>query len=355
MNILRSIALILLVVLEVAVSADAKPASCVKRVVCPTSEQNPRNGEGDIVRLKDGRLLLAYSHWTAKAGADDSPCEIDGKYSTDGGLTWGPDFTLIPNDAMNLMSVSLLRLKSGEIMMVYGRRYSNSKAWMYARFSKDEAKTWSKDYLVTPILGYQGMNNARVIQLKGGRLLAPVFFCRGESWEKDYFFWDMVYYSDDNGRTWTTKGQKVTVDGCGYGADEPGLVELKDGRVMMLIRTDLKQIYRCYSSDKGESWSKPEPMGLTAPSCNATCVRIPSTKDLLLIWNNHPTERNPLTCAISQDEGRTWKHIKNLEDTPKGSYSYTSITFVGKTAVLSYYEAGCMLKVAVVDVAWFYE
>lgn len=341
-------------------SAADMDKGVLKQVVCPTGLGNPRNGEGDIAVLKDGRLLLVYSCWTASQGHDDAPAEIRGRFSKDGGRTWGPAFTMIPNDAMNLMSVSLLRLKNGELMMVYGRRHSNSKMWFYACFSSDEAKTWSKDFLVTPIMGYQAVNNARVIQLKSGRILAPVFICRGESWQKDYYFYDLVYYSDDNGRTWKTGGQRLDVEGSSFGAGEPGVVELKDNRVMMIIRNGLGKIYRSYSKDGGITWSKPEPMELNTPVSPATVTRIPSTGDLLMVWNNvSPSKesdhspRSPLTTAISRDEGKTWEHIKNLEDAPDGSYCYTSVTFKGDEAVLSYYERNA-LKVAIVDIKWFY-
>jgi Neuraminidase (sialidase) len=259
---------------------------CVKNVVCPIGPNNPRNGEGDIAVLKDGRLLMVYSRWTSPQGHDDAPADICGKYSTNGGLTWGPEFLMIPNDAMNLMSVSLLRLKNGELMMIYGRRHSNAKMWFYARFTSNEGKTWSDDHLVTPVMGYQAVNNARVIQLKSGRLLAPVFICRGETWMKDYYFFDMVYYSDDNGRTWKTGGQKLDVEGSKFGACEPGVVELKDGRVMMIIRNSLNRIYRSYSSDSGVTWAKPERTELKTPVSPATVTRIPKTGDLLMVWNN---------------------------------------------------------------------
>jgi sialidase-1 len=185
--------------------------------------------------------------------------------------------------------------------------------------------------------------------------------CRGETWMKDYFFFDLCYYSDDNGRTWKTGGQKLTVQGCSFGADEPAVIELKDGRVMMLIRTDIGRICRSFSADQGIIWTKPETTDLVSPSSPATIRRIPSTGDLLLIWNNAAPSpqnkggsRNPLTTAISSDDGKTWRHIRNLEDSPGGDYCYASVTFIGKQAVLSYYERAA-LKVAVVDVKWFYE
>jgi Neuraminidase (sialidase) len=347
-------------VLVLLALAPSAPAGVKSTAVAPATREHPRSGEGDILPLKDGRLMLVYSRFDAGATADDSPASICRRYSADGGRTWTADEVLIPNDAMNLMSVSLLRLKSGEIMLVYGRRHSNAKMWFYARFSRDEGKSWGADSFVTPIPAYQVINNARVIQLKSGRLLAPVALCRGETWKADYFFYAMTYHSDDDGRTWKPSAPRLTVPGCSYGADEPAVVELKDGRVMMLIRTNLGKIWRTYSKDGGETWSDPEPTALDSPSSPATIHRLASG-DLLLVWNNaRPAKdnagvpRSPLTTAVSRDEGRTWEHARNLEAAPDGNYCYVSATTLGDgRTILSYYERGG-LTVAVIDDDWFY-
>lgn len=284
-----------------AAAAEPMP-SVFKKIIRPTGKDNPRNGEGDLIELKDGTLLLAYTRWYKGAGADDAPAQICSATSTDGGRTWSGDTVLTPNDAMNVMSASFTRLQNGEILYAFGRRYSNAKLLFYVRFSRDEAKTWSHEYLMTPLTRYQGINNDHIVQLKSGRLLAPVFLCRGHTWKKDYFFYNLVYYSDDQGLTWTT----------------------------------------------------PEPTALAAPSAPASIARIPSTGDLLILWNNHTKIRNPLTCAVSKDEGRSWQHVKNLEDDREGHYCYASITFVKNRVLLTYYEKGS-LKFASIDVNWFYE
>ncbi len=355
----------IMVVLIIAAAASSLLAAdvpatqdSINKVICPTSPQNPRNGEGDIAILNDGRLFLTYSHWTKGRSGDDAPADICAKYSSDGGTSWSKEVVLIPNDAMNLMSVSLLRLQNGELMLVYGRRHSNARMQWYARFSSDEAKTWSGDSLVTPISAYQVINNARVVQLKSGRLLAPVALCRGKTWKEDYFFMDGCYWSDDNGRTWKGGDQKLTVKGSSFGADEPAVIELKHGRVMMLIRTDTGRINRSFSSDGGEHWSEPEATDLASPSSPSSIKRIPGTGDLLIVWNNaeplarnRGEPRNPLTCAVSHDEGKSWERVRNLEDTPGGDYCYTSITFdAHERVILTYYEHAA-LKLRILTVS----
>src|SRR4051812_7872566 len=102
----------LLVLAIGAITCATAHAAARKAVVAPATAEHPRSGEGDVIALKDGRLMLVYSRFSAGATADDSPAEICRRYSSDLGRTWTADEVLIPNDAMNLMSVSLLRLQS---------------------------------------------------------------------------------------------------------------------------------------------------------------------------------------------------------------------------------------------------
>ena len=106
---------------------------------------------------------------------------------------------------------------------------------------------------------------------------------------------------------------------------------------MMWMRTDKKKIFRCYSRDRGETWSTPEPMTLDSPRSPQSIKRIPSTGHLLLIWNNSPDKRFPLTAAISKDDGVTWENIRNLDEDPAHTYAYTSIEFLKDRALFTYY------------------
>src|SRR5690606_38102844 len=75
----------------------------------------------------------------------------------------------------------------------------------------------------------------------------------------------------------------------------------------------------------------------------ASIERIPTTGDLLVIWNRNYEKgargagrRTPLNAAISRDEGRTWVNQQELETNPHGWYCYTAIHFVGDHVLLAY-------------------
>ena len=69
---------------------------------------------------------------------------------------------------------------------------------------------------------------------------------------------------------------------------------------------------------------------------------------LLVLWNNVASKSNwpriPLSAAISTDEARTWKHVKNIDDRGDRDAAYPSVTFVGDEALVSYYSRSTKWK-----------
>lgn len=323
----------------------------VRRVpLLPPGPGNPRNSEGDFIRLKDGRILLVYTHFTGGAG-DHARAELAGRFSRDRGKSWtAEDKLIIANEAsQNIMSVSLLRLKDGRIGLFYLQKNSQSDCRPVMRTSDDEAETWSDPVEIVPEseVGYYVLNNDRVVQLNDGRLIVPLAQHYGADWQKWTAYAEIVcYYSDDRGQTWTrgktTPGPEKD-DGKAVMMQEPGVVALKDGRLMLWCRTNAGRQYMAYSKNKGKSWSRLEPSNMLSPRSPATIERIPKTGDLLLVWNDHRGidaklrgKRTPLSVAISTDEGKTWKNRQTLEDNPHGWYCYTAMAFVDGHVLLAH-------------------
>ncbi len=307
-------------------------------------DDNPRNSEGDFVTLKDGSILFIYSRYTGKSTSDHAPAYLAARKSSDGGRTWtDQDQLVIPNEGgMNVMSVSLLRLQNGKIALFYLRKNSQTDCIPMMRISTDEAKTWSDPTpCITDKQGYFVLNNNRVIQLKKGRLLMAVALHRSVDgvWQNKATLFS--YYSDDNGMSWKSSG--AVPDTTEIITQEPGLVALKDGKVMMFIRASGGVQQLSYSQDGGASWSPIMPSTISSPLSPASISRIPKTGDLLMVWNNNDGsdskikgKRTPLTIAISKDEGKTWINTQNIETDPDGWYCYIAIHFTKKGLLLGY-------------------
>ena len=310
------------------------------------TEANPRNSEGDFIRLKDGTLLLAWSRYyeggkEENSSWDNGGCDIGARRSSDDGLTWSEkDEILVRNTAMNIMAPSFVRLDDGRIALFYILKLNPLEDRFLVRFSSDEAKTWTEPVDVTASFepGWYVCNHARVIQLKGGRLVVPIAHHRRTSDGKEVASEASLVcvLSDDGGRTWRA-GQRVDVkDAAGETVvtQEPGVIPLKDGRLMMWARTKSGSQYCGHSSDGGETWGPFGPSDLVGPCSPASIVRL-SSGELLAVWNDqreHPelregevSRRSPLSIALSRDEGRTWAPSVTLEENLSDFLCYTAI------------------------------
>ncbi len=315
--------------------------------VAPVGDNNPRNSEAAIIPLKDGSLLLGWTEFYAGNGADHGPARISGKVSRDRGRTWGEKYTLIENDGgCNVMEVNFIRLRDDRIALLYCQKNSESSdCRVMMRTSNDEGATWGPAQQISPAGKYTGLTNGRCIRLKSGRILLEAYE-NGDSY---------CYLSDDEGANWR-ESQRLKP---GDGSWEPACIELNDGRVLMLMRTQLGGQYQSISNDGGETWSEPVSTQLKGTAAPVSISRIPTTKDLLAIWNHNtdPAKRNPLTAAISKDEGKTWESFRNIEDNPNDAWAYPAVTWIGDQALLTYfnYSGGLSLQLTILPASWFYD
>jgi sialidase-1 len=238
-------------------------------IIGPVSSENPRNGEGAIVTLRDDRLLLAWTRFTG-GREDHSAADIYGRFSEDGGYTWGEPFPLQENvGARNVMSVGLLRSRSGDLLFGFAiKHHERQDCRYYVRRSTDEGITWSDAVLTTREEGYFVVNNDRLVQTSSGRLLIPV----AKAVDERYHSISACFYSDDDGATWQRSPEYIDLPGA-VGLQEPGVIECADGSLWMYMRTDHGYIYGSRSYDDGQTWSVAEPTELVAPISPASAKR----------------------------------------------------------------------------------
>lgn len=365
---MKTLAFCILVIVTTGISGRSESSNAPtqgKEVVLKLDpgNNNPRNSEGDFVTLKDGRILFIYAHYTGTSGSDFGNACLMSRVSADKGKTWSTQDRLVVKQEglMNVMSVSLLRLQNGEIALFYLRKNATWDCIPMMRISKDEGETWSDPIqCITDRKGYYVVNNNRVIQLKNGRLLMPAayhYVPEGGEWNGKAGHGRIFnYYSDDNGRNWKSGSEVANPDSVIH--QEPGVIELKNGNIFMFIRTNGKVQYLSFSKDKGKTWTPAQRSNIKSPTSPASIARIPSTGDLLMVWNNNGSDekRTPMTIAISKDEGNTWEKTKNIEDDPTGTFCYTAIHFVEKKVLLSYSNwANMGSKIVSIDLDWIYK
>lgn len=354
--------------LALTMSAAPDPADFDARLgylrgiwVGPISAEFVRNGEGSTIRLKDGRLLHAFSRHARRSDTDNSdlwPGVIAFSYSADNGRSWSaPEVVFRNPGGLTAMQPSLARLPNGELGITYSLIDSYTQARKVFRYSSDEGKTWSEPVVISPTGGYWTGAHHRLIVISGGRLLAQLHTKLSVKPER---LATRIAYSDDSGRTWRLSRQTLTVtrvlpgstaerDGRS-GFHEASLAERADGSVLLLGRTLAGRVYRSVSKDRGETWSEPEPTGLVSGAAPAFVARVPGTPDLLVVWNSCCLDKKDpqlghritLASAISTDGGDTWKWHRTLADItpgPRGDVhwvDYPALTFDRDTVFVNY-------------------
>ena len=354
-----------------------------------TPEQ-PRATVGDILPLADGRLYLTYSHYYTEEAWDESPSLVRRVISTDGGRSWGEPKDLVGGDGVKALCSSLIHGANGDLLMSFSTEGPGSIARFAERIgqkvradpeldrahhwicrSRDQGESWGEFVCITDNDPFGPAWDAystsgRTLRLRNGRIVQP---CVGG---KDLLVF--CYYSDDDGRSWQRGRFSPGPDfSCvDEGAVKWGLCwscvsEVRNGALVMFSRTLTGFQYVTRSADRGETWSQPRPSpGLPSGWSPAMARSVPSTGDLLIVWNRCSTmERSPLNSAISKDEGETWEHMKLVEQHRGYAYSHPSMKIVGDRVLLLYmlypqysslesFEHCHNVRFASMPLEWFY-
>lgn len=300
------------------------------RMVCDTT----------LRELPDGSWILFM---LAGGDTEPSPLNYTGvTRSTDRGRTWTP---------LERFDVGFPRegktIGQGPTeLMVLGPRATlffstHSRHWAYDwrswfLHSDDSFKTWSKPREIPGRLKNRTFIRNHIVT-RDGRVIVPFQHYIGPDAEQDRDPLDRAFTnprngvltSADNGRTWSEHGNiRLTADDRYFGWAENNLVELSDGRIVMIIRADRLGgvLYRAESGDGGKTW--PEfavKTDIPNPGSKATLYSL-GGDTVALLHNPNPAHRSPMALWISFDGLKTWPYRRVLQkescDGPKGRMNY---------------------------------
>ncbi len=336
---------------------------------------NPRNSEGAFLRLSDGRLMFAYSRFKGESWSDFAGCDIAAIYCD--GYAWSKPKVLFTAQSLgtkNIMSVSLLRMKNGDIGLFFIVR-DNADGLSDIRLnllrSRDEGKTWDKPICCIPESGYHVTNNDRVVRLECGRLFVPCSLHNNFIESKKFSSRGTVRFtcSDDDGKTWRNLGSLYAPDSRfdQNGYQEPGVIERSDGRLYCWIRTGLGRQHEMLSSDGGETWTSPKPSIFTAPLSPLSMKRLPDGR-LFAVYNpipNYNTRtltkagwgRTPLVGALVNQEITEIEQTFLIENDPEAGYCYCAIHPEADRMFLAYCCGGakdesCLQRLRIAEIRY---
>ena len=232
--------------------------------------------------------------------------------------------------------------EQGKLHLFYkeGQQISDWKTYLMT--SEDNGKTWSEpcEMVAGDISGGRGPVRNKPIALSNGTVLAGGSIEKGE-WTA------FVDVSDDSCVTWE-KTASIKIAGLVYQAGEktaesniavseqsfygrgviqPSLWESSAGKVHMLLRSSEGYVYRADSEDFGKTWSDAYKTELPNNNSGLDLVKAPFDGKLYLVCNPVQANwgmRSPLSLYKSEDNGRTWNKLYDLESEP-GEFSYPAI------------------------------
>lgn len=319
---------------------------------------------GALARMPDGRLM----DWSSRGprGAQ----RVQARFSEDEGQTWSSPRNLFafPAEEGNYGTGYVNILDQDGAVHLFGLHYigtgaggfhnwEEARSFIYHVMSPDNGKTWTRAQHCDFGYLYTGAVNS-AIQLESGRLLVPLSYY---SKRKTGKFVSNLSISDDRGNSWRPSKGECVIDSGGHllegGANEPICIELQDGRVWMLMRTQTGYQHESFSSDGGDTWSEPGPSRFVSSNAPGFLLRL-RDGSMVFVWNNCMSpynqgniltsyDRQVLAAAISRDDGKSWQGYREIARVT-GEHQQVTYPFLLETdgdAFFCRYESGRAVRV----------
>ena len=286
-------------------------ATWEKRVVFGDSPDYPSVHAATVCELPSGDLMAA---WYGGSHEYASDVVILGAFFRRSTGTWTEAVVLVETEGCTVGNPVLFSVRPGELRLFYSVMYEVLN-WgackLKYRVSTDGGVTFGPRHVLRDETGLMPRNTPCV--LSNGELLLPLYDDTG-------VHASVCLISGDEGQSWETSMPIRSTPGN----EQPTIVEFPDGELVCLMRTQGRgPLWRAQSTNRGRTWSSPTPIALPNPDAGVDMVRTPDDR-LVLAFNNALYDRSPLTLAVSEDRGKSWRVARDVETEP-GEYSYPAI------------------------------
>lgn len=198
----------------------------------------------------------------------------------------------------------------------------------YVHFSSDSGRTWNETVKIdtSPYSGGYGMRGA--IQLADGDILLPL---------SDVPNYRTVFLvrSSDGGHTWSPPVEIASEAGKQF--EEPSILELPDGRLLVMLRENTGRImHTAFSSDGGITWSMPKPVSFQGYPGHLLSMQ--DGRILCVYGYRYPPYG--IRAILSEDGGHTWDsdHLLIMrDDLPNRDLGYPAAILTAEGHVYTVY------------------
>lgn len=369
MNIFLSLSLCLILICSQTFATNQKPVAPFYEAEIIFPLEHWHNHASCIVECPNGDLLVCWFHGSGERTADD--VKIEGARLRKGSRVWSARFTMADTPGYPDTNCTMFIDPQSRLWLLYPTIIANQwetalmKYKIASDYQKDGVPRWTVNEVlhVTPGAEFEQtvnvflnefepqiatfpelmqkrvrdlasetrqhaadkyfrrmgwMTRAHPFVLDGKRLIVPLY--------SDGFSFSLMAITDDWGATWKTSTPLI-----GLGNIQPSIVKKRDGSLYTLMRDNgpaPKRLHQATSTDGGLTWSKVTDSDIPNPGAGAEIITL-RNGHWALIYNDTEIGRHSLAVAISDDEGKTWKWKRHLEqDAPgaeAGAYHYPSI------------------------------
>jgi len=273
-----------------------------------------------IERTPRGRIFVSWYSGGSKEPAPENSVLV--AYSDDRGATFTePAAVAGPRGGARAFDPTLWLDPAGRLWYIFNRGDRDAgKHGVYARIcTRPDAPQplWDAEFRVGFYDAPVAFRMNKPIVLSTGEWVLPVTHAAEVTF--DWFAGAKqlqgVAISKDQGRTWKLYGALSAP----YWALENMVVELRDHRLWMLIRTGSGFLWESFSSDRGKTWTEPAQTGIANPGSRFFIRRLASGS-LLLVNHYRFQGRSHLTARLSADDGKTWNEGLLLDQRTGVSY-----------------------------------
>jgi predicted neuraminidase len=325
--------------------ADRDPAVAAPSVdLSPGPEyaddQRPFQGIPGIERAPGGRL---WATWYAGGETEGPENYVLLVTSGDDGATWSaPALVVDPPGMVRAYDPCLWVDPLGRLWLFWAQSYGwwdgRAGVWAIRTDQPDAAEPqWSE-----PRRLCDGIMMNKPVALSSGEwaLPAAIWSIQPRTGDGEHTHelgeraGSNMVVSLDEGGTWEYRGGSTVP---GRACDEHHIIELRDDRLWMLVRTDYG-IGESYSLDRGRRWSPGRPSWIPHIPAARFFIRRLTSGNLLLVKHRPPDgrTRSHLEAYLSEDDGRSW--IGGLSIDERASVSYPDATQSGDGLIYLIYD-----------------
>lgn len=291
-----------------------------------TSASNKRNDQSSTVRLDDGRLVVAYSHF-GPGSEDLDESAVFCQFSNDNGLTWGTPQELIEPIMLGSYIPSLYKKTNGNILVVFFVREASTPVFLSSlrqiEYSPDMSTIVTPEVTILAATGYNPIGSDRLFyHSTSNRLLMPYpRLVSGLGASTNSVYESKFLVSSNEGETWTDSGLTINgflnLDGFG-GSMEPGFFQNKD-KITLYSRNVVGNINACDLTWTGSAYTKGTEYKLNIGAMNAmsTIKYFPLLRCWIAaytrLYDTPVSTRAQIDISISRDAAN-WNKVFTVDD-----------------------------------------